>query len=151
MLKHFLLLLIACSAIAQNDTEFIIGEWSIITMGDSEIFYERKTGEIKLLETSTVTYTKDELGLMKERIEAVFIKNTYKFGSDGKAVLTTGAGEEVSAYTVDEKKKQIVVTGKNDQGENVDERYQYEIIGKNLRLMIPLSNDTLLVTLEKVQ
>jgi hypothetical protein len=150
MIKHYLiLLLVACAATAQNDTKFIIGQWTIISIGDSEIFYDSRTRDIKLLDTSKTPYMPEQLAAMKERIETMFVKNTYEFGEDGKAVLNTGLGGMTSKFSVDEKEKHIVVTGKGPSDEEVKEVYKYEIVGKNLLLKIPISDDTLIVTLGK--
>lgn len=84
-------------------------------MGDGEVFYNAKTNDIKLLETSKTQYLKEELAAMKERI-AYFVKNKYTFGADGQTVLTTGMGKMVATFSVDKKTKHIIVTGKNNSG-----------------------------------
>jgi hypothetical protein len=89
---------------------------AIILMGDGEVFYDAKTNDIKLLETSKTQYSKEELAAMKERIEAYFVKNKYTFSADGQTVLTTGMGKMVATFSVDKKTKHIIVTGKNNSG-----------------------------------
>lgn len=150
-MKHliiFFTFLISLNAFSQDVKQQLLGEWKVVSVDNGEVYYNWEKDSVSVSDELKERLEDPEISKILIQTVKTMYPNKFKFSS---TVVTKISGLETTSsfYTIDEKRRLIIIKDKNSIGNEDPFEMSFKILDNLLYLNIPLTDSDTKFVLKK--